>query len=119
MSFTSSSVVVLGRVGTEPIARQTVNENEWVRFSVDVDSYERVSEGQAYRIPIVAWNEKAKICKEILKKGTLVQIIGTLRTDNREGRNFVEIIASRIIAVANRKEKEDNTDSVPDETYLW
>src|SRR5688572_26512881 len=81
-----NKVILVGRLGKDPEIRSTANGTSVARFSIATDEKftDRAGEKQERTEwhNIVAWSKLAEICGQYLKKGKLVYIEGSLRTDS-------------------------------------
>jgi single-strand DNA-binding protein len=81
-----NKVILVGRLGKDPEIRSTPQGNSVVRFTVATDEKftDRAGEKQERTEwhNITAWGKLAEICGQYLKKGKLVYIEGSIRTDS-------------------------------------
>ncbi len=81
-----NKVILVGRLGRDPEVRSTPSGTTVAKFSIATDekftdkSGERQERTEWHNI--VAWAKLAEICGQYLKKGKLVYIEGSLRTDS-------------------------------------
>jgi single-strand DNA-binding protein len=81
-----NKVILVGRLGKDPEIRSTPSGATVAKFSLATD--ERFTDKSGERQErtewhnIVAWNKLADICGQYLKKGKLVYIEGSIRTDS-------------------------------------
>lgn len=81
-----NKVILIGRLGRDPEVRSTPSGATVAKFSIATDekftdrSGERQERTEWHNI--VAWAKLAEICGQYLKKGKLVYIEGSLRTDS-------------------------------------
>ncbi|MFN2238847.1 MAG: single-stranded DNA-binding protein [Thermoanaerobaculia bacterium] len=86
MSGSINKVILIGRLGRDPEVRSTPSGATVAKFSIATDekftdrSGERQERTEWHNI--VAWAKLAEICGQYLKKGKLVYIEGSLRTDS-------------------------------------
>ncbi|MGH9456440.1 MAG: single-stranded DNA-binding protein [Thermoanaerobaculia bacterium] len=86
MSSSVNKVILIGRLGRDPEVRTTPSGTTVAKFSLATD--ERFTDRNGERQErtewhnIVAWAKLAEICGQYLKKGKLVYIEGSLRTDS-------------------------------------
>lgn len=97
-----NNVVLTGRLTKDPELRK-VNDVSVCSFILAVDrSYKNAKgEREADFIPIVSWRKLAEICSDNLVKGSLIGVIGNIRTSNWEDdegnkRKSVEVVADNI-----------------------
>ena len=81
-----NKVILVGRLGKDPEIRSTPGGTSVARFSVATDEKftDRAGEKQERTEwhNIVAWGKLAEICGQYLKKGKLVYLEGSIRTDS-------------------------------------
>ena len=81
-----NKVILVGRLGKDPEIRSTANGTSVARFSIATDEKFTDRSGEKQERTewhnIVAWSKLAEICGQYLKKGKLVYIEGSLRTDS-------------------------------------
>jgi single-strand DNA-binding protein len=81
-----NKVILVGRLGKDPEIRSTPQGTSVVRFTVATDERftDRAGEKQERTEwhNITAWGKLAEICGQYLKKGKLVYIEGSIRTDS-------------------------------------
>ena len=81
-----NKVILVGRLGKDPEIRSTPSGATVAKFTIATD--ERFTDRSGERQErtewhnIVAWNKLAEICGQYLKKGKLVYIEGSIRTDS-------------------------------------
>ncbi|HEY0788600.1 MAG TPA: single-stranded DNA-binding protein, partial [Thermoanaerobaculia bacterium] len=81
-----NKVILVGRLGRDPEVRSTPSGQTVTKFSIATDekftdkSGERQERTEWHNI--VAWARLGEICGQYLKKGKLVYIEGSLRTDS-------------------------------------
>jgi single-strand DNA-binding protein len=83
-----NKVILVGRLGKDPEIRSTPSGTSVAKFTIATsDKFtDRAGEKQERTEwhNIVAWSKLAEICGQYLKKGKLVYIEGSLRTDSWE-----------------------------------
>ena len=81
-----NKVILVGRLGKDPEMRSTPQGSSVVRFTVATDEKftDRAGEKQERTEwhNITAWGKLAEICGQYLRKGKLVYIEGSIRTDS-------------------------------------
>ena len=104
-----NKIILVGRLGSDPVARETKSGISVVNFSV-ATSRKLKSEGteegaevgtaleetQWHRI--VAWGKQGEICSQYLRKGQPVYIEGSVRTRKFESKDGAERIAFEVHA---------------------
>lgn len=100
-----NKVMIIGNLGRDPELRYTPNGTPVVSFSVAVDRQWTTSSGERREATewfnVVAWRELAEICKQMLSKGRLVYVEGSLQTRSWEAadgqRHYrVEVVADQM-----------------------
>jgi single-strand DNA-binding protein len=116
MSSSINKVILIGRLGRDPEVRSTPSGATVAKFSIATDekftdrSGERQERTEWHNI--VAWARLAEICGQYLKKGKLVYIEGSLRTDSWDDKETgvkkyrTEIVA-RDMQMLDRKGDDD------------
>jgi len=81
-----NKVILVGRLGKDPEMRSTPQGNTVAKFTLATDEKftDRAGEKQERTEwhNIVAWGKLGEICGQYLKKGKLVYIEGSIRTDS-------------------------------------
>ena len=125
MSRGLNKVMIIGRLGRDPEMRYTPSGRPVTTFSVATSRTWNTSDGER-RIEtewfnIVSWGNLAEICKQYLTKGQQVYIEGRLQSrtwDDDKGNKHtsVEIVASEMIMLGDRREVENPTESEVNES---
>lgn len=112
-----NKVILVGRLGKDPEIRSTPGGQTVTRFSLATDERftDRNGEKQARTEwhNIVAWGRLGEICGQYLRKGKLVFIEGSIRTDSWDDKETgqkryrTEIVA-RDMKMLDRKGEEMN-----------
>lgn len=88
MSSSVNKVILIGRLGKDPEIRSTPQGTTVAKFTLATDERFTDRSGEKQERTewhnIVAWSKLAEICGQYLKKGKLVYIEGSLRTDSWE-----------------------------------
>jgi single-strand DNA-binding protein len=118
MSRGLNKVMIIGNLGRDPEMRYTPSGRPVTTFSVATSRTWNTAEGEK-RVEtewfnVVAWSSLAEICKQHLSKGQQVYIEGRLQTrhwDDTDGNKHasVEIVASEMIMLGERRESEGST----------
>ena len=86
MSSSVNKVILIGRLGKDPEIRSTPQGTTVAKFTIATDERFTDRSGEKQERTewhnIVAWSKLAEICGQYLKKGKLVYIEGSLRTDS-------------------------------------
>ena len=81
-----NKVILVGRLGKDPEMRSTPQGNTVAKFTMATDEKftDRAGEKQERTEwhNIVAWGKLGEICGQYLKKGKLIYIEGSIRTDS-------------------------------------
>src|SRR5437764_3632885 len=81
-----NKVILIGRLGKDPEIRSTPQGTTVAKFTMATDERFTDRNGEKQERTewhnIVAWSKLAEICGQYLKKGKLVYIEGSLRTDS-------------------------------------
>ena len=81
-----NKVILVGRLGKDPEIRSTPSGTSVASFSLATDEKFTDRNGEKQERTewhnIVAWGKLAEICGQYLKKGKLVYIDGSIRTDS-------------------------------------
>jgi single-strand DNA-binding protein len=96
-----NSVVLVGRLATDPQLRYTPTGKPVTRFVIAVDRRRKNGDGgNADFIPVLTWGKTAENVVQYISKGRLVALEGRIssRSAEVEGktRRFVEIVAVRV-----------------------
>ena len=111
-----NKVILVGRLGKDPETKSTPSGTTVTKFSLATD--ERFTDRTGERQQrtewhnIVAWGKLGDICGQFLRKGKLVYIEGSIRTDSWDDKESgqkryrTEIIASEMKMLEKRGEGE-------------
>ena len=100
-----NKVMIIGNLGRDPELRYTANGTPVATFTVAVDRQWTTSSGERREATewfnVVAWRELGEICNQMLSKGKLVYVEGSLQTRSWEGgdgqRHYrVELVADQM-----------------------
>ena len=110
-----NSVVLVGRVATDPEMRYTPNGIAVTNFRLAVQRIPRrdqpAEERQADFIDIVTWRQTAEYCGNYVSKGALISVEGRLQvrsweTQDGQRRRSVEVVANRVQSLESRAARE-------------
>lgn len=111
-----NKVILVGRLGRDPEVRSTPSGATVTKFSIATDEKFTDKNGERQERTewhnIAAWARLGEICGQYLKKGKLVYIEGTLRTDSWDDKETgqkkyrTEIVA-REMKMLDRKGDDD------------
>jgi len=86
MAGTVNRVILVGRLGKDPEIRSLPSGTSVTKFSIATDEKFTDKSGQKQERTewhnIVAWGKLAEICGQYLRKGKLVYIDGSIRTES-------------------------------------
>ena len=109
-----NKVILVGRLGKDPEIRSTPGGTSDARFTIATDERYTDRSGEKQERTewhnIVAWGKLAEICGQYLKKGKLVYIEGSIRTDSWDDKESgqkkyrTEIIANTMQMLDRREE---------------
>lgn len=112
-----NKVILMGRLTRDPDLRRCGDESV-VNFTVAMD---RPSKGEKKTdfINVVVWGKRADWCTNWLEKGSLVIVVGSLRSRNWEDRNgnrrvTIEVQADEVQFGETKKAREANTKASAD-----
>src|SRR2546421_8049087 len=111
-----NKVILVGRLGKDPEIKSTAGGQTVAKFTMATDEKFTDKSGEKQERTewhnIVAWARLAEICGQYLRKGSLVYIEGSIRTDSWEDKESgqkryrTEIIA-REMKMLDRKRDSD------------
>lgn len=106
MSGSVNKVILVGRLGKDPEVKSTPSGTTVAKFTIATDERYTDKAGEKQERTewhnIVAWSKLAEICGQYLRKGKLVYIEGSLRTDSwedketKQKRYRTEIVAQQM-----------------------
>jgi single-strand DNA-binding protein len=86
MAGTVNKVILIGRLGKDPEIRSTPSGTSVAKFTIATDERWTDKSGEKQERTewhnIVAWGKLAEICGQYLRKGKLVYIDGSIRTES-------------------------------------
>jgi len=86
MAGTVNKVILVGRLGKDPELRSIPSGTSVAKFSLATDERFTDKSGEKQERTewhnVVAWGKLAEICGQYLRKGKLVYIEGSIRTDS-------------------------------------
>ncbi len=111
-----NKVILVGRLGKDPEIRSTPGGNTVAKFTVATDERYTDKSGEKQERTewhnIVAWGKLAEICGQYLRKGKLVYIEGSIRTDSWDDKESgqkryrTEIVANTMKMLDRRGDDE-------------
>jgi single-strand DNA-binding protein len=109
-------VILVGRLGKDPEIRSTPGGTSVAKFTIATDEKFTDRQGEKQERTewhnIVAWGKLAEICGQYLRKGKLVFIEGSLRTDSWDDKESgqkkyrTEIVAQNMQMLDRRGDEE-------------
>jgi single-strand DNA-binding protein len=121
-----NKVILVGRLGKDPEVRSIPNGTTVTKFTIATDDRYTDREGNKQERTewhnIVAWGKLGEICGQYLRKGKLVYIEGSIRTDSwedketKQKRYRTEIIANGM-QMLDRKGDEEGGSSGGGSSY--
>src|SRR5208283_2485198 len=83
-----NKVILLGRLGADPVQNETKNGLAVASFSVATSRKGREdAEPQTQWHKVVAWGRQAEACGQYLKKGHAVYVAGMMKSRNYEAKD--------------------------------
>ncbi len=111
-----NKVILVGRLGKDPEIRSTPGGTSVAKFSLATDERFTDKNGEKQERTewhnIVAWGRLGEICGQYLRKGKLVYIEGSIRTDSWDDKESgqkkyrTEIIAREMKMLDSRRDDE-------------
>ena len=109
MAGTFNQVLLLGRLGADPVLSHTPNGIPLVKFPMATERYmgpDRKVEADWHNV--VVWNKTALAVKQYIKKGHRVQVVGPMvlnswTTNEGQNRNRIEIHGRTVLFLENPK----------------
>jgi len=116
MAGTVNRVILVGRLGKDPEVRSLPSGTSVTKFSIATDERFTDKSGEKQERTewhnIVAWGKLAEICGQYLRKGKLVFIEGSIRTDSWDDKETgqkkyrTEIIAQNMQMLDKKSDDE-------------
>jgi single-strand DNA-binding protein len=111
-----NKVILVGRLGKDPEIRSIPSGTSVAKFTLATDDKFTDRQGEKQERTewhnVVAWGKLAEICGQYLRKGKLVYIEGSLRTDSWEDKESgqkkyrTEVIAQNMQMLDRRGDEE-------------
>ncbi len=102
-----NKVILIGRLGKDPEIRSTPSGTTVAKFTIATDERFTDRNGEKQERTewhnIVAWGKLGEICGQYLRKGKLVYIDGSIRTDSWEDKESGQKKYRTEIVAANMK----------------
>lgn len=116
-----NKVMLLGRVGKEPVIRQTATGSVVANLSIATSTFSsRDGQKQEYTEwhNIVAFNKAAEVIQSYVKKGDQIFVEGSLQTRKYEKdgieRYSTEIVVGRLVLLGGKRSSEPEQTSSED-----
>ena len=116
MAGTVNKVILVGRLGKDPELRSIPSGTSVAKFSLATDERFTDKNGEKQERTewhnVVAWGKLAEICGQYLRKGKLVYIEGSIRTDSWDDKETgvkkyrTEIIANTMQMLDKKSDDE-------------
>lgn len=115
-------VQLIGRLGKDPDGKFTPTGKQVTHFSLAVTNRWKTKDGETKEytewINVEAWGRLGEVCREYLKKGSLVYLDGRLKTDryedNGDNKYFTKVVVLQM-QMLDRKPAEDHMVTIEDE----
>ena len=111
-----NKVILVGRLGKDPEIRSTPNGTSLAKFTMATDERFTDRNGEKQQRTewhnVVAWGKLGEICGQYLRKGKLVYIEGSIRTDSWDDKESgqkkyrTEIVANEMKMLDRRGDEE-------------
>lgn len=88
-----NNITLMGRLTADPELRQTQSGTATTRFTVAVDRdfTPQGQERQADFITVVAWRQTAEFVNKYFSKGSMIAIVGSLRTGSYSDKKYPDV----------------------------
>ena len=97
-----NKIMIIGRLGQDPEARSTQNNTTVTNLSVATSERYKNKQGEQIENTewhrVTAWDRLGEVCRDYLKKGSLVYIEGRVQTRDYEDKDGVRRYVTEIIA---------------------
>jgi single-strand DNA-binding protein len=127
MAGSVNKVILIGRLGKDPEVKSTPSGTTVTKFTIATDERFTDREGNKQERTewhnIVAWGKLGEICGQYLRKGRLVYIDGSIRTDSwedketKQKRYRTEIIANNMQMLEKKSDDEGGSYSGGGSSY--
>jgi single-strand DNA-binding protein len=116
-----NKVILIGRLGKDPELRSTAGGQTVARFSLATDEKFTDRNGEKQERTewhnIVVWGKLAEICGQYLRKGRLVYIDGSIRSDSWDDKETGQKKYKTEIVAQNMKMLERKSDDEGGSSY--
>ena len=97
-----NKIQIIGRLGQDPETRSTQNNTTVTNLSVATSERYKNKQGEQVETTewhrVTAWDRLGEICRDYLKRGSLVYIEGKVQTRDYEDKDGVKRYVTEIIA---------------------
>ena len=97
-----NKIQIIGRLGQDPETRSTQNNTTVTNLSVATSERYKNKQGEQVETTewhrVTAWDRLGEICRDYLKKGSLVYIEGKVQTRDYEDKDGVKRYVTEVIA---------------------
>lgn len=109
-----NKATILGYVGEDPLIRETKEKIKVANFSVATNEYWKDKSGNEVQSTewhrVIAWDKRAELVNDFVKKGDPVFVEGRIRTsswEDKEGvkRYSTEIICDNVLFLNTKKDE--------------
>lgn len=112
-----NKVILMGRLTRDPEVKYSQSNNPMAiaRYSIAVNrKFKREGEPDADFINCVAFGKTGEFVEKYLKKGQLINVVGSLRTGSYNDKNGKKVYTTDVIVeehyfTDSKKDKEENT----------
>ncbi len=124
MTRSLNKAIIIGNLGRDPEMRYTASGKAITTFSVATSRTWVTSDGERREATewfnVVAWNNLAEICNQLLRKGSRVYVEGHLQTrtweDEKGCRHYrTELVANEMLILDGRQPRESQETMEEDE----
>ena len=98
----SASIVVIGNLGADPVSRETVSGTKVVGFNIAVNNGK--DEPTWYGISV--FGKQGENCMTYLKKGAKAAVFGELKTNEKDGKTYLNVSAYRVDFLTKAQEDD-------------
>lgn len=86
------NVNFVGRLGKDAEAHDTKSNGKFATYTVAVDEYnQETKQNDTVWVRVIDWSERTLNMLQYLKKGTLIYVVGSLKTSIYEGKNGSQV----------------------------
>jgi single-strand DNA-binding protein len=100
----SAVITVIGNLGADPASRETVSGTKVVGFNIAVNNGKDV-DPTWYGISV--FGKQGENCMTYLKKGAKAAVFGELKTNEKDGKTYLNVSAYRVDFLTKAQETEE------------